>query len=182
VSGVEEIVFEGKGQPNPCAFAAHREDWEICKRNINQSKIRWLISTFKPLKSAGTDGIVPALLQQGVDVLMTHLCHIFRAFLARGWIPKAWRQVKVMIIPGPKKANYTEAKAYRPISLLPFMLKRQKNWCTSISGTRFWGYIPYIDTNFPANQEVHRNYSASGDHMYRGRGGKQGRYTWSIPK
>ena len=28
-----------------------------------------------------------------------------------------------MIIPGPMKAIYTEAKAYRPISLLPLILK-----------------------------------------------------------
>jgi hypothetical protein len=48
------------------AFAALREDWELTKKNIDQSKIRWVISTFKPFKSAGTDGIVPAVLQQGI--------------------------------------------------------------------------------------------------------------------
>jgi predicted methyltransferase len=65
----------------------------------------------------GTDGIVPALLQQEVSLLMTHLCHIFRAYLAKEYIPKAWRQVKVTIIPKHRKANYTAAKTYRAIRL-----------------------------------------------------------------
>jgi hypothetical protein len=41
---------------------ANREDWNLVKRIINQSKIKWAISTFKPFKSARTDGTVPALL------------------------------------------------------------------------------------------------------------------------
>ena len=61
-SAGEEVTLEGQGQPNLRAFAAHREDRELSKRVIDQSKIRWVISTFKPFKSAGTDGIVPALL------------------------------------------------------------------------------------------------------------------------
>jgi hypothetical protein len=115
--------LEGQGQPNLRAFAAHRKDWELSKKVIDQSKIRWVISTFKPFKKAGTDGIVPVLLQWGVEHLTTHLCRIFRACLARGYIPKVWKQVKVTFIPKPGKANYTEAKAHRPISLSSFMLK-----------------------------------------------------------
>jgi hypothetical protein len=83
-SAGEEVTLEGLGQPNLRSFAAHREDWELFKKVIDQSKIRWAISTFKSFKLAGTDGIVPALLQQGVEHLTTHLCHIFRACLARG--------------------------------------------------------------------------------------------------
>jgi hypothetical protein len=56
-----------QGQPNLGTFIVHREDWELSKRIIDQSKIKWVINTFKPFKSAGTDEIVPALLQQGVD-------------------------------------------------------------------------------------------------------------------
>jgi hypothetical protein len=49
--------LEGQEQPNLRAFAAHRDDWELSKRVIEQSKIRGAISTFKPFKLAGTDGI-----------------------------------------------------------------------------------------------------------------------------
>jgi hypothetical protein len=47
-------------------FTAHREDWELSKMIIDQSKIEWAINTFKPFKSAETDEIVPALVQQEV--------------------------------------------------------------------------------------------------------------------
>jgi hypothetical protein len=57
------------------------------------------------------------------DYSTTHLCRIFIACLTRGFIPIAWRQVKVTFIPKPGKANYTKAKAYRPISLSSFMPK-----------------------------------------------------------
>jgi hypothetical protein len=75
ITGVE-VTLEGQGQPNLTAFAAHREDWEMSKKVIDQSKIRWVISTFKPFKLAGTDGIVSAHLQQGVEHLTTHVCRI----------------------------------------------------------------------------------------------------------
>jgi hypothetical protein len=112
-----------QGQPNLGTFIAHREDWELSKRITDQSTIKWAINTFKPFKSAGTDEIATALLQQGVDYLTTHLWRIFRACLAWGYIPISWRQVKVTFIPKPGKANYTEAKAYHPNSLSSFMLK-----------------------------------------------------------
>jgi hypothetical protein len=35
----------------------------------------------------------------------------------------SWRKVKLMFIPKPRKANYTQSKAYCPINLLSFMLK-----------------------------------------------------------
>ena len=117
------MTFEEQGQPNLRAFAVHREDWELSKKIIYQSKIRCVVSTFKPFKLAETAGILSALLQQGISLLMTHLCPIFRTFLARGYTPKAWRQVKVMLVPRPGNANYTKAKVYHPISLSSFMLK-----------------------------------------------------------
>jgi hypothetical protein len=75
------------------------------------------IKYLKPFKSVGTDGIVPAVLQQGAEHIVPQLCHIFTASMALGLIPTAWRQVKVIFIPKPGKLDYTEAKAYCPISL-----------------------------------------------------------------
>jgi hypothetical protein len=43
--------------------------------------------------------------------------------MAYGFIPKAWRQVRVTFIPKPGVLDYTGAKAYRPISLSSFLLK-----------------------------------------------------------
>jgi hypothetical protein len=46
-----------------------------------------------------------------------------KACLARGDIPRAWRQVKITFKPAHGKVNYTQAKTYCPISLLSFMYK-----------------------------------------------------------
>jgi len=77
----------------------------------------------KQFTYAGNDKIVPALLQQGIEHLTAHLCHIFRACLAGRYIPKAWRWVKLMFITQPTMVNYFEAKAHHPINLSPFMLR-----------------------------------------------------------
>ena len=34
-----ETIVIRKGQPNLGTFTAHREDWELCKRIIDQSKL-----------------------------------------------------------------------------------------------------------------------------------------------
>ena len=43
--------------------------------------------------------------------------------MARGFIPKAWRQIKVTFIPKPRKTNCTESTAYYFINLSSLILK-----------------------------------------------------------
>ena len=43
--------------------------------------------------------------------------------MARGYIPKIWRESRVTFIPKPGKVDYTTAKAFQPISLSSFLLK-----------------------------------------------------------
>jgi hypothetical protein len=75
---------DGQGQLDlgGCTCRTNREDWNLVRRVIDQSKVKWAINTFKPLKSAETDGIVPALLQHGLEYLVSHLCCIFRGLEA----------------------------------------------------------------------------------------------------
>jgi hypothetical protein len=77
-----------------------------------------VLGTFKPFKSVGTDEIVPAHLQQS-PIPVLHIT----AWLAYGYISMAWRQVRVTFMPKARKSDSTEAKAYRSISLSPFLLK-----------------------------------------------------------
>jgi hypothetical protein len=113
-----------EGQQNSDVYGrtTNRGDWNLAKRVKNQSKIGRELGIFKPFKSSGTDGIVPALLQQGMEHLVSHLCRIFRACMAYRFIPTTWRQVKATFIPQPGKLVYTKGSAYRPLSLssLPF--------------------------------------------------------------
>ena len=78
---------------------ASREDWQVSKRVIDQSKIKWAISSFEPYKSPGPDGICPIMLQKGPDLLTSKLCTLLRASLALGYIPRIWRLTRVAFIP-----------------------------------------------------------------------------------
>jgi hypothetical protein len=46
--------------------------------------------------------------------------------MAYGFINMAWRQAKFSFILKPDKIDYTEAKAYHPISLWSFLLKTRE--------------------------------------------------------
>jgi hypothetical protein len=81
-----------------------------------------MLGTLKPFKSVGTDGTVLELLQQEAEHIGA-TCRIFSACMAYGFIPTAWREVKVTFIPKPGKLDYIEAKAYHSISLSSFLLK-----------------------------------------------------------
>ena len=90
---------------------------------ITPDRVEWAINTMAPYKSPGLDGIYPVLLQRGLQYLLDPLCQIYQASLALGYIPQSWREARVTFIPKPGKADYTTAKAFRPISLTSFLLK-----------------------------------------------------------
>jgi hypothetical protein len=69
------------------------------------------------------DGILPALLQEGREVVIPNLVRIFRACLATGYVPAIWRQVKVVFIPKPSRNYYGGPRDYRLLSLTSFLLK-----------------------------------------------------------
>jgi len=69
------------------------------------------------------DGIFPALLQEGWEILIPYLVRNFRAGLATGYIPAIWHQVKVVLIPKPGTSSYCGPRDFRSISLTTFLLK-----------------------------------------------------------
>ena len=105
------------------------QDWHIAQSLITEDKIAWAINTFQSHKAAGIDEIFPGLLKWGKDCLTSILNKIFQACIAHNYIPKYWREVKVIFIPKPGKSDYTEAKAFRPISLTSFLLKTLERIC-----------------------------------------------------
>lgn len=72
---------------------------------------------FAKYKSSGADGIFPALLQQGEQVLL-----FLRDSLGLAYKPEPLRIAKVIFIPKAGK-DYLLAKSFRPISLTFFVLK-----------------------------------------------------------
>jgi hypothetical protein len=75
---------DGQDQQNlgVCERITNRGDWDMAKRVISQSKIRWALSTLNHLNLRELIKSCPALLQQGEDHLVPHLCRIFRACMA----------------------------------------------------------------------------------------------------
>ena len=100
-----------------------RDQWTFAKDILNHNNVRWAISTFKPLKSPGPDGIMPIMIQKAEELIIPVLTRIYRASLALGHIPKLWQKTRIVFIPKPGKNNYDQAKSFRPISLSSFLLK-----------------------------------------------------------
>jgi hypothetical protein len=105
------------------ASCATRLDWQVATKVVTYGRAVWAIDSFAPHKSPGMDGIFPALLQEGREVLVPSLVRIFRACLAIGYVPAMWHQVKVVFIPKPSRDSYGWPKEYRPISLTSFLPK-----------------------------------------------------------
>lgn len=100
-----------------------RKDWKFAERITKKGKVKWAIHKFQSFKSAGPDGIFPALLKEGLEVILGRLINIFKSSVAFGYIPKIWEKVRVAFIPKPGKTIHSEAKDFRPISLTSFVLK-----------------------------------------------------------
>jgi hypothetical protein len=55
-----------------------------------------------------------------IEIIIGHITKYFVACLAYGYIPLAWRAVRVIFIPKPGRDSYELAKSFRPISLPSF--------------------------------------------------------------
>ncbi|XP_072161372.1 retrovirus-related Pol polyprotein from type-1 retrotransposable element R1 [Bemisia tabaci] len=100
-----------------------RLDWHEARETVTVNRLKWAVKSFKPYKAPGPDGILPALLQQGAEILQPALIRILRASLAFGYIPQGWREVRVVFLPKHGRKNFDQAKAYRPICLSSFITK-----------------------------------------------------------
>jgi len=59
--------------PRALIHQASQEDWEIAQEIVTEERLKWAISLYAPLKSPGLDGIFPALLQKGLDIILSRL-------------------------------------------------------------------------------------------------------------
>ena len=59
-------------------------NWALARLVVTKNRILWAVRSFAPFKSAGPDGVFPALLQEGEDLLISWLETIFRA--SGSWI------------------------------------------------------------------------------------------------
>ena len=77
------------GQSDLETYRVNKENWDLLQPTVNRTNLRLAINSFDPLKSAEPDLIIPTFLQQGINVLPSLLCCIYRACLPLGFIPTA---------------------------------------------------------------------------------------------
>jgi hypothetical protein len=100
-----------------------QEDWEPASEVVSEDKVRWAIDGFGTIKAAGEDGILPGLLQHGIEIIIGHITNIFAACLAYGYIPLAWRAVRVIFIPKAGRDSNGLAESFRFMSLDIFLFE-----------------------------------------------------------
>jgi hypothetical protein len=83
--------------------------------------VKWAINKFKPYKSPGPDGILPALLQKEIKALPPSIVLLCKPSYTLGYLP--WRGVKVVYITKARTKDPEQPKSYRPISLTSFPMR-----------------------------------------------------------
>jgi hypothetical protein len=78
---------------------------------------RCLMKT-KPWKAAGEDGLPAGVWRQIWPVVGESVRQLFQTSLNTRALPRQWRVAKIIPLKKPNKGDYTQAKAWRPISLL----------------------------------------------------------------
>lgn len=78
---------------------------------------RCLVKT-KPWKAAGEDGLPAGVWRHIWPAVSESVCRLFQTSLDTGTVPRQWKIAKIIPLKKPNKDDYTQAKAWRPISLL----------------------------------------------------------------
>ena len=90
---------------------------------LSADKIRRAIKQFSPDKTAGLDGIKPKVLQHLPPVAIDRLQVLYTASMELQYVPKIWRISKAIFILKQGKEDYSQPRAWRPISLMSFAFK-----------------------------------------------------------
>ena len=90
---------------------------------ISLAKVQAAIASFLPYKGPGPDAPPPVIYKFFGPMAQERLMRLFKASTLLEFIPSRWLEIKVVFIPKAGKKNYSEPRAYRPISLMNFMFK-----------------------------------------------------------
>ena len=90
---------------------------------ITPQRVKNAIAGFDDHKAAGLEDIKPIVLKHFPENIITYLVIIYTACINLGYTPKKWRESFASFIPKPKKGDYTNPRAFRPISLTSFLFK-----------------------------------------------------------
>ena len=115
--------------PNP---RPRRKMCEEC--DIDDEKVEWLnmkrlksvIKSFGPMKGPGPDTFPPIVWQHVGEEMLIRLLNVYKASTLLGIMPEKWREIRVIFLAKADKPSYDVPKAFRPISLMNFIMKIQE--------------------------------------------------------
>ena len=116
----------GKCTANPKVQKVHGpldEDTTMVVDFITVDKVRASLRSFGPYKAAGPDGFKPIILQNLDERTITDITDTYKWVIRTGYTPWAWRKMNVIFLRKEGKPDYSNPKAYRPITLSNFLLK-----------------------------------------------------------
>ncbi len=114
---LDESKIEAGGKNNPDDGPSEMEKY------ITLMRIKAAFDSFGSHKAPGPDELPPiALKNLGSEALLL-VEQIYKLSIRNAVVPDRWRQMKVVFIPKVGKEDYSQPKAYRPITLSNFLLK-----------------------------------------------------------
>ena len=122
---------------------------DILDNEITEEELKCVISKLKLLKAPGWDLIQNEHIIYGGDSIKKVLCILFNKVMELETIPDSWR--KGIIIPIYKGHNKrkTSIDSYRPVTLLPVMLKIYEK----LLYNRITSYLIAANIKFPNSQQ-----------------------------
>ena len=120
----------GKTTPRPPT--RQRDDHAVDQRDVqgnenlnylNSDTISKVIADFGSGKAPGPDNITTMMLKNTPINIRQRMVSLFRASLHMGYTPASWRTGNVIFIPKEGKSDYSDPKAFRPITLTSFIFK-----------------------------------------------------------
>ena len=85
---------------------------------VTADEIFRAIQRASPLKAPGGDGLPALVWKQLWPVVQDQVLLLFNSSLDQGVLPSQWKEAKIIPLKKPGKSDYTNPKAWRPISLL----------------------------------------------------------------
>jgi hypothetical protein len=74
-------------------------------------------------QGTGPDEFRAECLQSMDDLTVNYFIKLYGASIALEYVPAKWREITVIFIPKPGKSDYTDKRAFRPISLMSVLFK-----------------------------------------------------------
>ena len=127
----ESVSIPKRDGTDLCQSRYYKKNERFCSMKdlkdsfITEERVSAAINSFGDFKTPGPDNLKPMVLKRFIwnKIGLRRLTTLFKAIVELGYTPNAWCEAKVIFIPKLGKKDYSEARSFRPISLLNFLFK-----------------------------------------------------------